>query len=225
MKTIREFAVPAAFSSVKVQSTDLEPQFATYLMSRVFTGVEELNAALAKLLLKLEKEERNVASETSNVGGFHTDTQLLSRSEPEIVKLREMIREAVDDYMGPFIQAECTAPPQGVRANLWGWGLNMREGDSNSAHVHPNAKVSGVYYISVPPLTEEQKKSAKPEGAIMFHDPRPRASMNRLPNQISEIVIPPEPGLLIVFPSYHEHSVLPFRGSAVRHCIAFNMNF
>jgi uncharacterized protein (TIGR02466 family) len=203
----------------------MEAQFVTYLMSRIYEDVEDLNKALAALLIKLEKEQKNVASETSNVGGFHTDSALLSRSEPEIVTLREMIRQSVDDYVTTYIQAECSAPPRGLKANLWGWGLNMREGDSNSAHVHPNAKVSGVYYVQVPPLPPEERNSKKPGGSIIFHDPRLRAIMVHLPNQITEIVVPPEAGLMILFPSYYEHSVLPFRGKGVRHCIAFNMNF
>ncbi len=217
--------MPQTLKAPKVAKTELEAQFVTHLMSRYYEGVDDLNRALAALLIQLEKEERNVASETSNIGGFHTDNELLSRPEPEIAILKQMIKESVDAYIGTMLEAECSAPPGGLRANLWGWGLNMREGDSNTSHVHPNAKVSGVYYIAVPPLTDAQKQSAKPEGAILFYDPRPRASMNRVPNQITEIVVPPEPGLMIVFPSYYEHSVLPFRGKTVRHCVAFNMNF
>jgi hypothetical protein len=56
----------------------------------------------------------------------------------------------------------------------------MRAGDINFRHVHPDAKISGVYYLSVPPLPPG---SAVEEGAIMFVDPRPRAHMNRVPLQ------------------------------------------
>jgi hypothetical protein len=87
--------------------------------------------------------------------------------------------------------------------------------------VHPDAKVSGVYYVSVPPLPPG---SAPEEGAIMFVDPRPRAHMNRLPGQTTEIILNPKPGTLIMFPSYYEHAVIPFRGPGVRTCIAFNAN-
>ena len=61
-------------------------------------------------------------------------------------------------------------------------------------------------------------------GPIMFVDPRPRAHMNRVPNQTTEITFVPQPGMLIMFPSYYEHAVIPFRGPGVRICIAFNAN-
>jgi uncharacterized protein (TIGR02466 family) len=218
-------AMEVQVPKVKVKKTELEHQFVTSLMSRYYEGVEELNKALSKLMFQLEKQARNVASETSNVGGFHTDNEFLSREEPEVQTLKGMIRNAVEEYMPLLIEQECSSPPQGLRANLWGWGINMRAGDSNTSHVHPNAKISGVYYVSVPPLKPDQLKAAKPEGSIMFYDPRPRANMNRIPNQISEIVVPPEPGMMILFPSYHEHSVLPFRSQGVRTCVAFNVQF
>jgi hypothetical protein len=43
---------------------------------------------------------------------------------------------------------------------------------------------------------------AKPGGAIMFCDPRPRAHMNQVYNQITDVIIPPQEGMLILFPSY-----------------------
>jgi hypothetical protein len=38
----------------------------------------------------------------------------------------------------------------------------------------------------------------------------------------TENTILPKPGLLILFPSYYEHAVIPFRGPGVRTCTAFN---
>ena len=49
--------------------------------------------------------------------------------------------------------------------------------------------------------------------------------MNRLPNQNTDITVPPQPGQMILFPSYYEHFVLPFRGPGVRTCVAFNAQF
>jgi uncharacterized protein (TIGR02466 family) len=95
----------------------------------------------------------------------------------------------------------------------------MRAGDINFQHVHPDAKVSGVYYVSVP---SRPPGSAAEEGAIMFLDPRPRAHMNRGPNQTTETIVKPQPGMLIIFPSYYEHAVTPFRSPGVRVCIALN---
>lgn len=210
---------------VRLKSSQVEHQFPTCAMSRMYEGVDDLNRRLSALMLKLEKEARDVSATTSTVGGFQTDNSLLSRSEPEIVKLAQMIGESVEAYLGQLFQVECFKPPSGLKIEVWGWGINMREGDINTQHVHPNAKVSGTYYVSMPPPKAKEKNPMKPEGAIIFTDPRPRANMNRLPNQITDITVPPRPGQMILFPSYLEHFVLPFRGSGVRTCVAFNAQF
>jgi Putative 2OG-Fe(II) oxygenase len=91
--------------------------------------------------------------------------------------------------------------------------------------VHPDAKVSGVSYVSVPP----PKGASAEEGTIMFVDmfvdPRPPAHMNRVQDQTTEITVSPKAGMMILFPAYCEHAVMAFRGSGVRTCIAVNANF
>lgn len=208
----------------KLKSSEVEVQFPTLLMTRLYDDVKELNTALGALINKLEKEARNVADETSNVGGFHSDSKLMNRSEPEIIILRDMIGVAMKEYMDRYFKANCAEPPTGLKINMWGWGINMREGDINTQHVHADAKVSGVYYPIIPTGQGGGSKS-KPGGAIMFCDPRPRAHMNQVGNQITEIVVPPVPGMMVLFPSYYEHCVIPFKGPGVRTCIAFNAHF
>ncbi len=210
---------------VRLKSSQVELQFPTCAMSRMYEGVDDLNRRLSALMLKLEKEARDVSSTTSTVGGFQTDNFLLSRSDPEIITLGHMIGQAVEEYIDKLFQVECFKPPTGLEIEVWGWGINMREGDINTPHVHPNAKVSGTYYVSMPPPNTKEKNPLKPEGAIIFTDPRPRANMNRMPNQVTDITVPPRPGQMILFPSYLEHFVLPFRGNGVRTCVAFNAKF
>jgi uncharacterized protein (TIGR02466 family) len=212
-------------SALRLRSCEVEQHFPTCVMSRMYDGVDDLNRRLAALLLRLETQARNVAAETSTVGGYQTDNALLSRNEPEIATLRQMIGTALEEYLPKLFQTECQAAPKGLKIDLWGWGVNMREGDVNTQHVHPGAKVSGVYYVATPQTATQVKTALKPEGAIIFADPRPRANMNRVPNQTTEITVPPQAGQMILFPSYYEHFVLPFRGPGVRSCVAFNASF
>jgi uncharacterized protein (TIGR02466 family) len=208
----------------KLKSSEVDVQFPTVLMTRIYDDVKELNTALGALINKLEKEAHNVADDTSNVGGYHSDSKLMNRSEPEIVILRDMIGGAVKEYMERYFEENCSAPPTDLKIRMWGWGINMREGDINTQHVHPDAKISGVYYPVIPPGQGGGSKS-RPGGSIMFCDPRPRAHMNQVGNQITEIVVPPTPGMMVLFPSYYEHCVIPFKGPGVRTCIAFNAHF
>jgi uncharacterized protein (TIGR02466 family) len=205
----------------RIKNTVIASHFPTVFMLREYEGGGGLNRKLEELMLRLEKETANIASRTSNIGGYHSDTNLFARPEPEIAAVREMAQNAVSDYIPKFLEANCHEPPTNLKMRLWAWGINMRAGDINFQHVHPDAKVSGVYYVSVPPLPPG---GSTEEGAIMFVDPRPRAHMNRVPNQTTEITVIPQPGMMIVFPSYYEHAVIPFRGPGVRICIAFNAN-
>jgi len=155
-----------------------------------------------------------------HIGGYHSDTKLFSRQEVEIVALRDLVLAALNEYVPKFLEANCYAPPTKLNLLIWGWGINMRAGDINFQHVHPDAKVSGVYYVSVPSPPQGSE-----EGAIMFADPRPRAHMNRVQNQTTDITVIPKAGMMILFPAYYEHAVIPFRGAGVRTCIAFNAKF
>lgn len=209
-------------SRPRVKSTVHASHFPTVFMMREHEDCDRLNQQLEQLMLRLEKETTNIAASTSNIGGYHSDTTLFSRKEPEIGAVREIVSQALHEYVPKFLEANCPAPPTKLNLKLWGWGINMRAGDINFQHVHPDAKVSGVYYVSVPP---PPAGSAAEEGAIMFVDPRPRAHMNRVPNQTTEITVTPKPGMMVLFPAYYEHAVIPFRGPGVRTCIAFNANF
>jgi uncharacterized protein (TIGR02466 family) len=195
--------------------------FPTTFMRRRHRQAEDLNKRLRKFLLDLEKHNRNKLVGTSNLGGFHSDTKLLSEKDESIVELRQLITEAIFAYLGPLIDNECAAPPEDINLTLWGWCVIMREGNYNHQHMHPDANLSGVYYVTTPKVMQNST-TEQPHGCISFVDPRPRADAMRLPNQFSAHAINPEAGDMVIFPSYYEHSVTPFRGAGVRICIAFN---
>jgi uncharacterized protein (TIGR02466 family) len=195
--------------------------FPTTFMRRRHQGTADLNSRLHSYLLALEKRERNKLAGTSNVGGFHGDTKLLSGTDGAIVELRQMIFDGVLAYVGALINNECAAPPEDPNLRLWGWCVIMREGDYNHQHMHPESNISGVYYVTMPKVMQNNT-AGQPQGCISFVDPRPRANSMRLPNQHSAHAINPEAGDLVLFPSYYEHSVTPFKGPGVRICIAFN---
>lgn len=195
--------------------------FPTLFMRRRFADAAALNRELAALLLDMEERAFNKRAGTSNVGGYHTDTKLLHRNAASIHTLRQMIGAAIGAYLPQLVQAECSAPPENLRLTIWGWGLVMREGDFNQMHIHPDAHVSGVYYVAVPEAMA-QSRPDQPYGQISFVDPRVRASAMRLPNQVSAHAVNPQAGDMILFPSFYEHGVTPFKGPGTRICVAFN---
>lgn len=201
-------------------SDELFTHFPTQLMRRRH-GNSPLNRELRDLLLHMERTARNKLEGTSNLGGYHSDTKLLNVQNTAIATLRNMITEAIVAFIKPMLESQCARPPEDIALKFWGWGIVMREGDINQQHMHPDAHISGVYYVAVP----EQLRNARPNqpyGCITFVDPRPTANAMRLPNQIQAHPFNPLPGDMILFPSYYEHAVMPFRGPGERICIAFN---
>ena len=91
-----------------VKEKDLALHFATPMMQREYEGVDELNAALARLLLHMEKNERNKVSGTTNIGGYHSDTKLFERPEPEIAAFRALVQEAVVEFTSAYIEQVCS---------------------------------------------------------------------------------------------------------------------
>ena len=83
----------------------------TPMMQREYDGVEELNSSLSKLLFSMEKTDRNTFSGASNIGGYHSDTKLFERPEPEIAAFRSLVQDAVADFAGVYIQETSSAPP------------------------------------------------------------------------------------------------------------------
>jgi uncharacterized protein (TIGR02466 family) len=209
---------------MSVTFTDtLIDQFPTPVLSRQCRDVTALNSALAALIRELSKTEPNDAPGTSTYGGYQTDTNFLYREHPAVKQLQQLIYQAVHAFLPRYLQSSLLAAPQNVEARLWGWAVLMRPGDYNVPHVHPDAHVSGVYYVEVPEMLPAESAQDSLSGSLVFLDPRSSASMYRLTGHRRTHSCVPTAGLLVVFPSYHMHGVFPYRSPGERISIAFNV--
>jgi uncharacterized protein (TIGR02466 family) len=192
--------------------------FPTTILHRHLDGMEEANRQLAALVTEIAATEPNSTAGTTTEGGFQTKEDLFQRDNPGLATLKPHIFSAVQEYATLTIRQELTRPPAKVDFILWGWAVSYKAGDTQGLHVHPNANVSGVYYVTAPPATLEPGDAGK----ISFYDPRPRATMVQLPFQANRHRVAPMPGDMYLFPSWLEHSVSAFQGEGERICIAFN---
>ena len=83
------------------------------------------------------------------------------------------------------------------------WINAMEPGQATSRHHHDENDecLSGVYYVSVGPCS----------GDLLFHDGP------------FEIRVPPQPGMMLLFPPDVPHSVEPNKGHEIRLSIGFNV--
>lgn len=132
--------------------------------------------------------------------------------------LVEAIRAAVGDYAGalsgdhPFVRAR---PPC---ATLNPWALVFRGGGHQLPHHHPGCWLTGVYYVSArfdPPRPEA------PLPGIIRIGGLPGWAGVAAPWPVLEIQ--PEPGTLLLFPSFVPHETVPPGEGAERISVAFDV--
>jgi len=82
-------------------------------------------------------------------------------------------------------------------------------------HVHPMGWISSAFYIDLPPEEPDNPKA----GWIKFGEP----GVKTWPELGPEHYVKPEPGLLVMFPSYMWHGTVPFSTGGRRLTMAFDL--
>ena len=98
------------------------------------------------------------------------------------------------------------------------WSVRLRPGGFHTDHIHPEGWLSSACYIALPPATpaDREVKAAW----IKFGQP----GTPTLPPLDAEHFVEPEPGMLVLFPSYMWHGTVPFAGEdASRLSVAFDL--
>lgn len=98
------------------------------------------------------------------------------------------------------------------------WSVQLRPYGFHVNHFHPEGWLSSACYIDLPPALGDETDRA---GWIAFGEPGIRTR----PALPPEHFVRPEPGLLVLFPSYLWHGTVPFAGAPddTRLTIAFDI--
>jgi uncharacterized protein (TIGR02466 family) len=187
----------------------IEYLFPTPIFWHVFKQVDALNAELRELILAQERATPSTVK--SNQGGWQSSTDFFHWSAPPAAALRRLAVAAVET-------ATSRLPlPPGVRAefHLSAWAAVNRAGHYNTVHVHPMATWSGIYYVD--------PGDDGAGGLLELSHPVAAATMTFFPGALpSARLVRPEPGLVILFPGYLQHSVRLYQGERPRICVPFN---
>lgn len=100
------------------------------------------------------------------------------------------------------------------------WCHITRDGGYHDTHIHPNSSWSGIYYLDIGDMDHASKN-----GINRFINPL--ASMyvdaGTMWNHAStSIDIMAESGMMIIFPSWIQHSAMVYRGQHERYVLSFN---
>ncbi len=185
-------------------------------------GAAARNAELRAVIL--QRRQSSPSLRASNAGGWHSDRDLLSWGGVRAAEVAEMAR-AVANHMTRDRAGQEVRPAWIMTA----WANVNGPGDSNFCHYHPGSFWSGAYYV------DDGGAVADPAlgGGFEVLDPRGPAPAMSTPTLafagegglaagMTE-TIEPRPGLLVLFPSWLQHQVRPYRGAGQRISIAFNL--
>ncbi len=201
---------------------DVTQQFSlvypTLIAKFLIPDCQSVNSEL--LQLSLDHERSGNSKNYANVGGWHSSDNLLEWTGDAVAKLKQWITEALTRTVRASSQlpeAQSTAAPKGS-FRISAWANLIRKGDYHRLHNHPGSAWSGVYYVAVAPQDQSLN------GVLEFYDPRPFAEMVDTPYSPygQRMIIRPQAGLMVLFPSWLYHSVLPSDTDDIRLSVAFN---
>ena len=195
-----------------VRHGQVEDIFSTPIFWYVLKSAEALNSQLRDLILEHERTTPSVAK--SNQGGWQSPPDFLDLEEPAVRSLRTLIMAAVNTAT-----ARIRVPAKfNIEFQLYGWAAVNRKGHYNTTHVHPMSTWSGTYYIDA-----GDEAPDAPGAQLELSHPITASPMTFFPSILpSARLVRPETGLIILFPSYLQHSVRMYGGERPRICVAFN---
>jgi uncharacterized protein (TIGR02466 family) len=197
-------------------SAEFAELFPSPFLSFLWPDSDALNKDLREKILAHERANPGRGQSKSNIGGWHSETGQLqfcaAAGHTLIERAAAMANEATRRVL-----AGREFPTFGWTVEAWA-NVN-RAGDFNRMHLHGMSTWSGTYYVD----DGDPPREAEFGTALEITDPNPQRSSIFFPQLLPQgIYIRPQPGLMVLFPSYVPHMVMPHRGKRPRISVAFN---
>jgi tetratricopeptide (TPR) repeat protein len=180
--------------------------------SRLEDYLTDLAAALSDL-----HQLRTHPMDQSLRHGTQTSANLLRSAHPAIRAFSTAIDGPIRRHM-----AFLGSGPGRVRSRNTGnyslkgmWSVRLSSGGFHVDHVHPMGWLSSACYVALPGAVDAGGR----EGWLKFGEPGTPTS----PALAPEHFVRPQPGLLVLFPSYMWHGTVPFADDDPRLTIAFDV--
>jgi tetratricopeptide (TPR) repeat protein len=176
--------------------------------------------ALESTLTPLHTARREPVNQSLR-GGSQTSGELFGRRDPAIAALRQAIAAAVSRYVErlpndpkhPFLRRKSA----GLKF-AGSWSVRLQSTGRHVNHFHQEGWISSAYYVALPP-SMLRADVASTAGCLQFGEPPMELGLAIGPRRI----LRPQPGRLVLFPSYLWHGTVPFQDDAPRLTVAFDV--
>jgi tetratricopeptide (TPR) repeat protein len=182
-------------------------------------GIAEFNASLAAELTALHLRQHRPLMQSLR-GGSQTERNLPPHN-PVIAEFFAMLDEPIRDYIARLGDLDAGHPTarrarsDGAYRISGSWSVQLQPGGFHVNHVHPAGWLSSAYYVELPQVMATDSPRA---GWLSFGEPG-MALAGIGPDHF----VKPEPGLLVLFPSYLWHGTVPFAEGGRRLTAAFDV--
>jgi tetratricopeptide (TPR) repeat protein len=182
-----------------------------------FAGIADFNSRFANRLELLHRAQVHPLGQ-SLFGGTQTGRNLPA-DDPLVAQFLAMIDTPIRDYISR-LRPQDREHPADRRATrdfriAGSWSVQLRPGGFHANHVHPQGWISSAYYLELPTMPAED---AAQSGWLKFGE----AATSALACPADHF-IRPEPGMLVLFPSYMWHGTVPFESGGRRLTAAFDV--
>ena len=191
----------------------------------VISDVADAAALNTELRAAIEKHQKaHPGTHASNLGGWQSDWDMDRWGGAAAIKLLAIGRNTASK-----VTTNRQGQPVSIswRANMWA-NVN-KSGHGNEFHSHPGSFWSGVYYVDDGGIAADPSLG----GELEFMDPRGPGPAMYAPHLAfgaaglsvgANETVQPRTGRLVMFPAWLLHQVRPYRGTAERVSIAFNLS-
>jgi len=207
---------------------EIVPIFATPLVLYEVPDAAALNADLRRVIEAREKT--HPTTQHSNMGGYQSSWDMDKWGGGPAIKLLAIGRNVANRVTTDKQGNAGSGPHPGFFAVTWQanmWANINRTGHGNEYHYHRGSYWSGVYYVDDGGIDADPALG----GELEFLDPRgpiptmlaPHLGVAMPGGQTAGERVRPKAGRMVMFPSWVMHQVRPYRGTAERISIAFNL--
>jgi uncharacterized protein (TIGR02466 family) len=185
-----------------------------------FPDIESFMAALAVDVEALHAFRAHPFKQSVR-GGSQLPLQAPELARPLVAALFQSVQKALEEYV-----KEIGAGSDPLRARNTGrfgisgaWSVRLSSGGYHTDHVHPQGWLSSACYIATPECcARDARDSPDHAGWLRLGAP----GIATVPALEADAFVQPRPGVLVLFPAYVWHGVVPFESATPRLSVAFD---